>query len=119
MNNKFLTAVETFNDVYGSIKMGARLQPIALPFWSIDEIEKRLSLREEWNVPSNLIPFQGDWHELLCLDQDTGLVVYLNDEREIAFSWKNTDAFIASLSKDEVKTDAERNIKHARIDSEL
>ncbi len=119
MNIEFLSEVEALNDEYCSIEIDTCLESIALPFWSLEEIESGLNLREEWEVPDNLVPFQGDWHELLCLDADTGKVIYINDDREVVFSWPNTEEFLASLSKEEVVYDTEPEIISAWIDPDL
>lgn len=119
MNNEFLAKVEKFNELYCSIEINAELESIALPFWSLAEIESGLELREEWEIPNSLIPFQGDWHELLCLDIETGKVVYINDDREIIFTWPSTEKFISSLSKEEVIYDTKPEIVSAWIDPRL
>jgi hypothetical protein len=119
VNKEFLSKVEALNDEYCSIEIDAKLESLALPFWSIAEIESGLKLREEWEVSSNLIPFQGDWHELLCLDQDTGKVIYINEEREIVFSWSNAEEFMASLSKKEVVYGTKPKLISAWLSPEL
>lgn len=119
MNNEFLSKVEALNNDYCSIKINTQLESLELPFWSLVEIESGLQLREEWGIPSNLIPFQGDWHELLCLDQDSGKVIYINDEREIVFNWSNTSEFMLSLSKEEIVYEAKPEIISAWIDLKL
>jgi hypothetical protein len=115
LNDEFLSNVESFNQEYFSIRINSRLESITLPFWSMEQINSGLMLREEWEVPSNLIPFQGDWHELLCLDQETGRIVYLNDDREVLFSWCNTEEFMACLCKEEMDSDENSGITVARI----
>ncbi|WNO11280.1 SMI1/KNR4 family protein [Teredinibacter sp. KSP-S5-2] len=119
MNKEFLSKVETFNGQYCSIEIDTELESIALPFWSIAEIESGITLREEWEVPENLIPFQGDWHELFCLDTESGKVVYINDDRDVIFIWPSTEAFIASLSKEELIYDTKPEIISAWIDHDL
>ncbi|RFA26606.1 cell wall assembly protein [Alkalilimnicola ehrlichii] len=118
MSDAFLSKVEALNE-YCSIEIDTQLESIALPFWSLDEIKQGLKRREEWGVPSHLIPFQGDWHDLLCLDQDTGKVVYLNNDRDIVFSWENTQEFLNALSKEEVARDTTRKITSAWIDPDF
>jgi hypothetical protein len=115
LNDEFLSNVESFNQEYFSIRINSRLESITLPFWSMEQINSGLMLREEWEVPSNLIPFQGDWHELLCLDQETGGIVYLNDDREVLFSWGNTEEFMACLCKEEMDSDENSGITVTRI----
>ena len=119
MDSEFLNKVESLNEEYNSIRINGELESIAIPFWSHEEIKKGLVLREEWEVPLNLIPFQGDWHEILCLDQNTGKVIYLNDEREIVQEWKDADEFLKHLSKEEVVYDEKPEIISAWIAPEL
>lgn len=115
LSNEFLSNVESFNQEYSSIRINSQLETITLPFWSMEQINSGLMLREEWGVPLNLIPFQGDWHELLCLDRETGKVVYLTDDREVVFSWSDTEEFIASLCKEEMDSDENSGITVTRI----
>jgi hypothetical protein len=119
VSKEFLSKVESLNYEYCSIKIDNRLESITLPFWSPEKIEDGLKLREEWEVSSNLIPFQGDWHDLLCLDQSTGEIIYINDERKTVFIWRNTYEFEASLSKEEVVYDTEPKIISSWTDPEL
>lgn len=119
MDSEFLKKVASLNEEYCSIRINGELESIGMPFWSFEEIEKGLSLREEWDIPLNLIPFQGDWHEIFCLDQNTGKVIYLNDERAIAHEWKNTQEFLRSLSKDEVAYAEKPKIVSAWLSPEL
>ena len=60
---KFLKEVESMNKKYASIYFNVELEPLAMPFWSWEEIQKGLDLRQEWEVDKELIPFYGDWHE--------------------------------------------------------
>ena len=54
-------------------------------------------MQEDWDIPEGLTPFYGDWHNLLCLNEATGTVVYLNDLRELLFTWPSCNDFIAAL----------------------
>ncbi|MFC3116634.1 cell wall assembly protein [Cellvibrio fontiphilus] len=102
MNQEFLKQVESFNYDFCSIEIDGKMESINLPFWSFTEIESGLALREEWDVLENFIPFYGNWHSLFCLDSKSGAVIYINDEREIIYSWNNTENFINCLSSVEV-----------------
>lgn len=119
MNSEFLSNVEAYNTEYCSIKINTYFENIVLPFWSLVEIESGLKLRQEWDVPDNLIPFQGDWHELLCLDTDSGEVVYINDDREVVCSWTSTEKFIASLSKEEITCNTEPELVSSWLSADL
>ncbi|EHA1127719.1 cell wall assembly protein [Vibrio navarrensis] len=119
MNREFLSNVEEYNTEYCSIKINTHFENIVLPFGSIEEIESGLKLRQEWDVSDNLIPFQGDWHELLCLDTDSGKVVYINDDREVICSWASTEEFIASLSKEEIAYNTESKLVSSWLSDDL
>ena len=71
---KFLKEVESINNKYALIYFNCELEALAMPFWSWDEIQKALELRQEWEVDESLIPFYGDWHDLFCLNDNTGVV---------------------------------------------
>lgn len=47
MDSEFLKKVETLNEEYCSIRINGKLESIGIPFWSYEEIEKGLALREE------------------------------------------------------------------------
>jgi hypothetical protein len=79
--NNFLESVESFNAQYSSIKINGALDSLNHYFWSISEIEKGSKIKNDWSVPSHLIPFYGDRHDLFCLDTDNDQVASLNDER--------------------------------------
>jgi hypothetical protein len=79
--NNFLESVESFNAQYSSIKINGALDFLNHYFWSISEIEKGSKIKNDWSVPSHLIPFYGDRHDLFCLDTDNDQVASLNDER--------------------------------------
>lgn len=90
-------------------------------FWSYDEIQAGLALRYNWGVDEGLIPFFGDWHEVICLSVSDGRVIYLDDDRRVLSSWPDRETFLASLS-DKVlhgkDSDAGRPV-HSEISPEL
>ncbi len=98
MSKSFLQSVESFNERYVSVRVDGKLRGLILPFWSYSEILNMLDLRDQWDVPLSLVPFQGDCHQLICLETTTGGVVMLNDLRETIQRWRDTDSFMASLS---------------------
>jgi hypothetical protein len=100
---EFLESVESFNSQYASIEINGKKDSLNHSFWSMSEIENGKNIQADWEVPAHLIPFYGDWHDLFCLDSDSGQVVSLNDEREIIDIWLCIDDFIASLSEVEVE----------------
>jgi hypothetical protein len=105
MNNysNFLKEVEDINDRYASIYFNCELESLAMPFWSWEQIQNGLSLRQEWEVDASLIPFYGDWHNLFCLNENTGEIVALNDDREVLCKWDSINNFKSCLSEKEVK----------------
>lgn len=98
----FLKQVESLNKVYASIYFNCELESLTMPFWSWDDIQKGLGLRQEWEVDSSLTPFYGDWHDLFCLNAGTGEIVALNDEREVLCTWASIKDFLSCLSETEI-----------------
>ena len=105
--SKFLKEVDSWNKKYASIFVNCELEPLVMPFWSWQEIQDGLSLRQDWEVDGSLIPFYGDWHELLCLNGITGEIILLNDDREEICKWASIEDFIRCLSENEVAFDNE------------
>ena len=103
--SKFLKEVESFNKKYASIYINCELEPLVMPFWSLQEIQKGMDLRHEWEVDLSLIPFYGDWHELFCLKATTGEVVAMDNNREEICRWASIDDFKRCLSVKEIKYD--------------
>ena len=104
---KFLKEVESLNKKYASIYFNVELEALAMPFWSWQEIQAGLALRQEWEVNESLIPFYGDWHDLFCLNENTGEIVALNDEREVLCTWTSVKDFLSCLSEKEIVYDDE------------
>jgi len=104
---KFLKQVESMNQTYASIYFNCELEPLFMPFWSWDAIQAGLEQREEWEVDESLIPFYGDWHDLFCLNENTGEIVALNDEREVLCRWDCIKDFMSCLSEKEISYDDE------------
>jgi len=102
---KFLKEVESMNKKYASIYFNCELEPLAMPFWTWEEIQKGLDLRQEWEVDVSLIPFYGDWHDLFCLNGNTGEIIALNDEREVLCTWTSVKDFLSCLSEKEIVYD--------------
>ena len=50
----------------------------------------------------SLIPFYGDWHDLFCLNGNTGEIVALNDEQEVLCTWTSIKDFLSCLSEKEI-----------------
>lgn len=99
---EFLSSIMTLTATNQSIIINGKLTMLAHHFWTFAEIENGLSLRQDWEVDANLIPFYGDWHDLMCINQQTGAVVMLDDDRNIIASWQDTVTFMRHLSNEEV-----------------
>ena len=70
------------------------------PFIACEIVGAR-RLAHEWDIPDNLVPFMGDFHDLVCLDyrqRSTPEVVALDDDRsEIRLS-ESVELFLSSLT---------------------
>jgi hypothetical protein len=97
-NTAFLESVDALNEKFNSVDLGGHVEPLVHSFWTASEIRSAIgSLRADWEVPLHLIPFYGDWHTLLCLDEASGAIVYLNDARTELFRWRSPQEFLAPL----------------------
>jgi len=101
----FLKQVESLTNKYASIYFNVELEALSMPFWTWDDIQSGLTLRQEWEVDESLIPFYGDWHDLFCLNQDSGEIVALNDERKVLCTWASAKEFLSCLSEKEIVYD--------------
>jgi hypothetical protein len=98
----FLESVEGLNEKFNSIDLDGSVEPLAHSFWSYAEIVGATrELRADWEVPPQLLPFYGDWHDLLCLDEGSGEVVYIDDDRRELFRWPSSGEFLAALQRRE------------------
>ena len=99
----FLKSIKTQSSGSKSVAIDAKLQPLAHHFWTYSEIKNSLSLRQDWEVNADLIPFYGNWHDLICVNQLTGEVIMLDDDRNVIASWHNSAAFMRDLSDEIVE----------------
>lgn len=76
---EFLKSVSEFTLKFNSIALAGKTESLKHCFWSFEEIIKSESMKEEWEVPENFIPFYGNWHDLFCLNWDNNRIVHLND----------------------------------------
>lgn len=111
----FLKEVESMNDKYASIYLNCDLESLVMRFWSWEQIQNGLSLRQEWEVDASLIPFYGDWHNLFCLNESTGEIVALNDDRIVLCRWASIKDFKSCLSEREIEYDDRHQIDDASI----
>jgi hypothetical protein len=107
-DRSFLELVERLNEKFNSIDINGNVEPLVHSFWSYAEIVGvSRELRAEWEVPPQLVPFYGDWHDLICLDEVSGAVVYLDDDRLECIRWPSSGEFLAALQhREEELTDA-------------
>ena len=103
--SKFLKEAEAMNRKYASIYFNCELESLAMPFWTWEEIQDGLSLRQEWEVDVSLTPFYGDWHNLFCLKESTGEIIALNDDREVLCTWTSIKDFKSCLSEKTIEYD--------------
>ncbi len=93
----FLERVESFNDEYNALKTGDQTSDLDHSFWAIDEINESHADKVDWDVPSEMVPFYGDWHDLLCLNTNDGSIAQLDDKRTKIHLWPNVESFVQSL----------------------
>jgi len=98
----FLKQVEGLNEIYASIYFNCELESLTMPFWPWDDIQHGLQQRQEWEVGDDLIPFYGDWHDLFCLNTESGEIVALNDDRDVLCKWDSIKTFLSCLSEKEI-----------------
>ena len=113
---EFLKNIADEAKEYCSIKENGKLVSLMLYFWEYEEILKSSRLKKDWEVDENLIPFYGDWHDLYCIELETGKVIYINDNRERVCEWEDTNSFKNSLSKEEVPSKGTKRIVSAKLD---
>ena len=49
-------------------------------------------------MPSDLIPFYGNWHTLICISHLTGEIRLLDDCRDTLHSWQSAADFLNCLT---------------------
>ncbi len=117
--SKFLKEAENINKKYASIYLNCELESLAMPFWSLEEIQNGLRLRQEWEVDASLIPFYGDWHNLFCLKESTGEIVALNENREVLCKWASIKDFKSCLSEKEIEYNDRPQIDNVSLSPDL
>ena len=93
--------LEISNETYNTININGKNEPLVLNFWSKDEIKNSEIVKEDWNISKDLIPFWGNWHDVICLNIKTKKIIYFNDIRETVTEWDNIEEFKKSLSYQE------------------
>lgn len=93
----FLATASTLSDQYNAVDAESQTIPLRHTFWTSSEIDHALQIQGEWDLPPTLVPFYGDWHDLICLNTQNGAIVMLDDERKVVFAWPSHDEFLKSL----------------------
>ncbi|SJL84520.1 hypothetical protein [Vibrio palustris] len=95
----FINQAESPNKIFNSIITSSGIEPLIFCFWSIEEIESALEMREEWDVTNCLIPFYGDWHNLFCVKLGSVFIeiVEVDDDRVVRNRWESIGDFQKSL----------------------
>lgn len=94
----FLAAVSELNAKHNAVRTDSETRFLYHSFWTQSEIEHARKIQSEWDVASNLIPFYGDWHDLICLNIENGSVLMIDDARRELFSWSTHEAFLRNLT---------------------
>lgn len=94
----FLRSIAEIASPYSSVVVDEKLVALWHPFWSFDQITKGREIQAEWNVPSDLVPFYGDWHTLICLSLSARHVLLLDDDRNAHGLWQSTEEFLNGLT---------------------
>jgi hypothetical protein len=95
---QFVSSIEGVARNFSGLKTGDTIIPLVHSFWSPEDIAKGLNVKAEWDVPDQLVPFYGDWHDLLCISSVTGEVLLLDDDRSVVSAWDSGDDFVACLT---------------------
>jgi hypothetical protein len=96
----FLASVDALNNRFAGIRYRDQWKPLVHPFWRVNDIMEGLALRTDWGIDTGLVPFFGDWHDVICLDLKTAAVVYLDDDRNVVHHWATKEDFLSSLTAD-------------------
>ncbi len=113
----FLAGVASSNDRFNAVRVGQDVQRLRHCFWSDADVTKAEAIRADWEVPNRLVPFYGDWHDLICLDMDSGRIVAIDDRRRVVADWSTPQEFADSLcSVSDEEPDGESGIVSARLD---
>ena len=93
----FLATVSSLNDRWEAVRAGSIAISLSHSFWSDAEIENAEKVKADWGVPEILAPFYGDWHDLICLNVESGAIEMLDDDRHCLFAWQSPDEFLNCL----------------------
>ena len=85
----------------GATMQNGQFEPFVHSFWSSERIRESDELKAGWQLPTELIPFYGNWHDLICYNQVTGSIVVIDDARQILGQWPTIDDFKERLGIDD------------------
>lgn len=95
---EFLAAASGLNAKHNAVRTDSETLRLHHAFWKQSEIDHGQQIQGEWEVPTNLIPFYGDWHDLLCLNIENGSVQMIDDARRVSFTWPSHESFLQNLT---------------------
>lgn len=80
---------------------GSRVS-IPWPFFTPQQMVNAFSILDDWEIPKNLVPISGDFHDLLCIDiENSGEIVVLDDSRIEIVRFSSADELMNSLQVSE------------------
>ena len=59
----FLATVSELNAKHNAVRTDSETRCLFHSFWTKSEIDHGQQIQSEWDVPVNMIPFYGDWHD--------------------------------------------------------
>lgn len=99
----FLAAASELNGRHNAVRADSEIHRLYHSFWTQSKIEQAKQMQSGWDVPKHLIPFYGDWHDLICLDTETGSVQMIDDSRPERCTWPSHNEFLLSLTTIDVE----------------
>lgn len=99
----FLAAASELNAKHNAVRNGSETHCLYHSFWTKSEIERGQQVQSEWDVPTKMIPFYGDWHDLICLNTENGSVQMIDDARRVLITWPSHEAFLQNLTTTDEK----------------
>lgn len=76
---------------------GSRIS-IPWPFFTPQQMVDTFTILDDWEIPKNLIPIAGDFHDLLCIDTaKSDEIVILDDSRNETLRFSSIEQLMNSL----------------------
>ncbi len=95
---RFLEGVDAYNTQFNAVCYNGSTEPLYHCFWKMSDIEQAKEILSEWDIADYLMPFYGDWHDVICLDIRTNSILLLDDNRHIVHQWESLDTFVSALT---------------------